>query len=176
MIKSLNPPLDKLLNISGGTIGIDGQVILVLNINDLLGPNTYVAPMPLKQRQSQNKRAEKILVVDDSITTRTLEVSILQRQGYEVQSAVNGEEALEKLQSESFDLLITDIEMPGINGFELTHQVRTNLGLSQLPVIIVTSLASEADRRRGLEVKADAYIVKSEFESKELLNAVAQLL
>ncbi len=176
VVKSLKPPLNNLTNISGGTIGSDGNVILVLDIQDLLGQKAYQAPIILKKEQAVDKQSKKILVVDDSITTRTLEVSILERQGYSVQSAVSAEEALEMLQTESFNLLITDVEMPGKNGFELTHQVRTGLGLNDLPVIIVTSLSSEEDRRKGMEVKADAYIVKSEFESKELLNTVALLI
>jgi two-component system, chemotaxis family, sensor kinase CheA len=176
VIKSLYPPLDNLANISGGTLGNDGNIILVLDILDLLGqkPNTVV--LSSRRNKIINQKTKKILVVDDSITTRTLEVSILQRQGYNVQAVVNAEEALAKLQTEHFDLLITDVEMPGMNGFELTDQLRTHLNLEKLPVIIVTSLASEADRRRGLEVKADAYIVKSDFESTELLNIVAQLI
>jgi len=168
--------LDDLANISGGTLGNDGNVILVLDAQDLLGQNSKTIPLPAARKKVLNKSAAKILVVDDSITTRTLEVSILERQGYQVQAVINAEEALERLQAESFDLLISDVEMPGMNGFELTRQVRTILGLTELPVIIVTSLASEADRRKGLEVKADAYIVKSEFESRELLNTVAQLI
>ena len=179
VIKSLNKPLNNLPNFSGGTLANDGNIILVLDTEDLIrtSTNNSVAPSILDKNTSQQKHAAtKILVVDDSITTRTLEVSILQRQGYQVQAVVNAEEALEVLQTEKFDLVITDVEMPGMNGFELTHQIRTELGLDSLPVIIVTSLSSEADRRRGLEVKADAYIVKSDFESKELLNTVAQLI
>lgn len=176
VIKTLSPPLDDIAHISGGTMGNDGEVVLVLDAYSLLSQRGLAVPIPTVKEVAQNKAAAKILVVDDSITTRTLEVSILKRQGYQVQAVINAEEALEKLQTEHFDLLISDVEMPGMNGFELTHQVRTHLGLTKLPVIIVTSLASEADRRRGLEVKADAYIVKSEFESSQLLNTVAQLI
>jgi len=176
VIKSLSPPLDNLENVSGGTMGNNGEVVLVLDAYSLLGQRSSAIPIPAAHNKPLDKGATEILVVDDSITTRTLEVSILERQGYNVQAVINAEEAYEKLQTERFDLLISDVEMPGMNGFELTHQVRTKLGLTELPVIIVTSLASEADRRRGLEVKADAYIVKSEFESTELLNTVAQLI
>ncbi|MCP3688060.1 MAG: response regulator [Gammaproteobacteria bacterium] len=176
VVKSLKPPLNDLANISGGTVGSDGRVILVLDIQDLLGQKHYRAPVTLKPEQAVNANSKKILVVDDSITTRTLEVSILERLGYDVQSAVSAEDALEKLQAENFNLLITDVEMPGKSGFELTQQVRGGLGLTDLPVIIVTSLSSDEDRKKGLEVKADAYIVKSEFESKELVNTVALLI
>jgi len=179
VIKPLKKPLDNLTNFSGGTLSNDGNIILVIDINGLLGQQTYSTPIPSLSdidNNNSNNNADKILIVDDSITTRTLEASILEREGYQVHAVVNAEEAIEKLQAEHFDLLITDVEMPGMNGFELTHQVRTNLGLNKLPVIIVTSLASEANRRRGLEVKADAYIVKSDFESKELLKTIAQLI
>ncbi|MFK5985504.1 MAG: response regulator [Pseudomonadota bacterium] len=176
VIKPLKPPLHQQANTSGGTLGKDGKVILVLNAQYLVGQKPDVSSITIEQQQLAGKQVKKVLVVDDSITTRTLEVSILEREGYLVESATNALDALEKLQAEDFDLLITDVEMPGMNGFELTHQVRSHLGLTELPVIIVTSLTSETDRRKGLEVKADAYIVKSEFESKELLNTVAQLL
>ncbi len=176
VVKSLKPPLNELPNISGGTVGSDGNVILVLDIQDLLGQKHYKAPITIMPEQADNANSKKILVVDDSITTRTLEVSILERLGYDVQSAVSAEEALEKLQAESFNLLITDVEMPGKSGFELTQHIRSGLGLTDLPVIIVTSLSSEEDRKKGMEVKADAYIVKSEFESKELVNTVALLI
>ncbi len=176
VIKSFKPPLDKLPFFLGGTIGNDGNVVMVLNIQALLKQDIESIAMSLTQQKDISTVSEKILVVDDSITTRTLEVSILKNQGYYVQSAVNAEEAIDKLKTEHFNLLITDVEMPGMNGFELTHEVRTNLGLTDLPVIIVTSLANEEDKQKGLDVKADAYIVKSEFESKELLNTVAQLI
>ncbi|MCP3933724.1 MAG: response regulator [Bacteroidetes bacterium] len=176
VIKSFKPPLDKLPNFLGGTIGNDGNVVMVLNIHALLSKNTEGIPISNPQKKTTSIKSKKILVVDDSITTRTLEVSILKSNGYYVQSVVCAEEAIEKLISEKFDLLITDVEMPGMNGFELTHEVRTNSELSDLPVIIVTSLANEEDKQKGLDVKADAYIVKSEFESKELLGTIAQLI
>ncbi len=176
VIKSFKPPLDQLPNFLGGTIGNDGNVVLVLNIHALLSKDSEGIPIshvPIKDSSIETK---KILVVDDSITTRTLEVSILKNHGYSVQSVVCAEEAIEKLKSEHFDLLITDVEMPGMNGFELTREVRTVLELSDLPIIIVTSLSNEEDKQKGLDAKADAYIVKSEFESKELLSTIARLI
>ncbi len=176
VIKSFNPPLNQLPNFLGGTIGNDGNVVLVLNIHALLSKDTKGMPISHILKDDSSLENKKILVVDDSITTRTLEVSILKSHGYSVESVVCAEEAIEKLKTESFDLLITDVEMPGMNGFELTQEVRTVLGLSDLPIIIVTSLANEEDKQKGLDVKADAYIVKSEFESKELLSTIAQLI
>jgi len=118
----------------------------------------------------------RILVADDSITTRTLEQSILESAGYRVHVVADGEQAWQALHNGSFDLLITDVEMPELDGFELTRRVRGDAKLSNLPVVIVTSLGSEEHRRRGLEVRADAYVVKSSFETRELLEVVQQLL
>ncbi len=176
VIKSFQPPLDQLPYFLGGTIGNEGNVVLVLNIHALLSKDFEGIAISHAQKKSAPTESKKILVVDDSITTRTLEVSILKSHGYSVQSVVCAEEAIEKLKSEHFDLLITDVEMPGMNGFELTREVRTELELSDLPIIIVTSLSKEEDKQKGLDAKADAYIVKSEFESKELLSTIAQLI
>jgi CheY-like chemotaxis protein len=131
----------------------------------------------LARREPDSDRpAPRILVVDDSITTRTLEESILVGAGYRVRTATDGEAAWEILRNERFDLVLTDVEMPGMDGFELTRRIKQEARLADLPVVIVTSLGSEADRRRGMEVNADAYIVKSSFESRELLEVVGQLV
>lgn len=178
VIKPLSPPLSNLRHIAGGTLGREGDVILVLNVADLLSSESHVSSnggIATEAPKAQQRPAARILVVDDSITTRTLEMSILESHGYRVQAVVDGRAALERLRLETFDLVITDVEMPGINGFELTRSIRQDLGLTELPVVIVTSLGSDEDRRKGVEVRADAYIVKSDFETRELLDVVAQL-
>ena len=111
-----------------------------------------------------------------SITTRTLEQSVLENKGYRVTVAVNGKEAWDLLQKHTYAMLITDVEMPIMDGFELTQKVKQSPTLNALPVIIVTSLGSDNEKRRGVEVGANAYIVKSEFESNTLLQTVAQLV
>lgn len=181
VVKPLDPPLDGVRHMAGGTLGRDGDIVLVLNVSDLLAtalsvgtqsPGTrVVAHTPPEARQ-----APRILVADDSITTRTLEQGILENAGYRVHTTADGEEAWEALHNGNFDLLISDVEMPGIDGFELTRRVRADPRLANLPVVIVTSLGSEEHRQRGLEVRADAYVVKSDFESTELLQVVEQLL
>jgi two-component system, chemotaxis family, sensor kinase CheA len=93
-----------------------------------------------------------------------------------VTATADGEQAWEALQRDTFDLVLSDVEMPLLNGFELTQRIKTNETYLHLPVVIVTSLASDADRRRGVEVGADAYIVKRQFETQALLEVIEQLI
>jgi CheY-like chemotaxis protein len=123
---------------------------------------------------AQTGAPTRILVVDDSITTRTLERNILEGYGYDVSVATDGHEAWETVRQARFDLVVTDIEMPRMNGFELTERIKQTETLADIPVIIVSSLAADAEKRRGLEVGADAYITKGEFETGVLLDVVAQ--
>jgi Response regulator containing a CheY-like receiver domain and a GGDEF domain len=117
-----------------------------------------------------------LLVVDDSFTTRELLRSILQSAGYDVTVAIDGADALDRLRATTYDLVVSDIEMPRVDGFTLTTRIRNDLALVDLPVILITSLASEEHRRRGLEVGAQAYIVKSQFNQDSLLKVIQQLL
>jgi len=115
-------------------------------------------------------------VVDDSITTRIMEKSILEASGYNVELAVSGEEAEEKIAKKDYRLVVTDIEMPGMDGFELTRRMRALEKTKDTPIIIVTSLASDEDKRRGIEVGAQAYIIKGTFDQTVLLNTVRSLV
>jgi two-component system chemotaxis sensor kinase CheA len=119
-------------------------------------------------------------VVDDSLTTRTLEKNILEAAGYQVRLATDGVEALQVLNqlpdNGGCDLLLSDVDMPRLNGFELTAQVRANARLKHLPIVLVTSLDTPVDRERGIAAGADAYIVKRTFEQQVLLETIAQLI
>jgi two-component system chemotaxis sensor kinase CheA len=118
-----------------------------------------------------------ILVVDDSITTRTLEKNILEAAGYEVKLANDGMEAIGIVSSSDLpDLIISDIAMPRVDGFELTRRLKTEERTNRVPVILVTSLDSPEDKARGIEVGADAYIVKSSFDQTNLLETIEQLI
>ncbi|MDO9227611.1 MAG: response regulator [Pseudomonadota bacterium] len=176
VVKPLAPPLVAVRHIAGGTLGRDGDILLVLAVADLLASALGASGRVVSHAHPEARPAPRILIADDSITTRTLEQSILENAGYRVQVAADGEQAWEALHSGSFDLLITDVEMPELDGFELTRRIRADAHLADLPVVIVTSLGSEEHRRRGLEVRADAYVVKSSFETRELLEVVGQLL
>ena len=181
VVKPLEAPLHTVHHMAGGTLGRDGDIILVLDVGNLLATALSLTPLGQGARvvahtPPEAHQAPRILVADDSITTRTLEQGILENAGYRVHAVADGEEAWEALHNGAFDLLISDVEMPGIDGFELTRRVRADPRLANLPVVIVTSLGSEEHRRRGMEVRADAYVVKSDFESRELLEVVGQLL
>ncbi|MCX7790632.1 MAG: hybrid sensor histidine kinase/response regulator [Chloroflexaceae bacterium] len=150
----------------------DGSLVLLLNPVHLTQPSRS-APA---DTTAASPRARRLLVADDSFATRELIRSVLQSAGYEVVVAVDGADALEALRSEPIDLVVSDVEMPRLNGFELVTRLRAERQFDHLPVVLVTSLASEEHRRRGLEVGAQAYIVKSQFDQQSLLEVVRRLL
>ena len=181
VVKPLQDPLHDLPCIAGGTLSSTGQVILVLNVGEVIYRGLHnsfgsVLPTAGELAAVKTRVIPHILVVDDSITTRTLEQNVLENKGYQVTVAVNGKEAWDLLQKKQFSMLITDVNMPIMDGFELTERVKQSEKLRGLPVIIVTSLGSDSEKRRGIEVGANAYIVKSEFESNTLLQTVSQLV
>jgi len=179
VVKPMQAPINKIKGLAGGTLSGSGQVMIVLNPADIITMTLQSVKMTRVVVQNDTSKTETpphILVVDDSITTRTLEKSILEKQGFQVTIAVDGKEAWEHLQKEKFALLITDVMMPNVDGFTLTDRVKKTEKLQGMPVIIVTSLGSDAEKKRGIEVGADAYIVKNEFESGILLDIVKQLV
>jgi two-component system chemotaxis sensor kinase CheA len=179
VIKPLPVPMVDLALVAGGTLAGNGQVIVVLNAAQLIDTALHTKKTSNFNTQTitkSNISLPHILVVDDSITTRTLEKNILESKGYKVTIAVNGKDAWNLVQKENFALVITDVSMPIMDGFTLTEQIKSNAGLKHIPVIIVTSLDSNSEKQRGIEVGADAYIVKSEFESGNLLEIVTQLV
>mgnify|MGYP006285672727 FL=1 len=181
VVKSLGKQLSRVRNVAGATILGTGQVIMTLNPSDLLksargaAGKTDIAAR-IAQASSREEERTSVLVVDDALATRNLEKNILENIGYEVKVAADGVEALSILQSDGgCDVVVSDVIMPNMDGFELTAAVREDPELGEIPVILVTSLESEEDKERGMEVGADAYIVKSAFEQETLLDAVRQL-
>lgn len=177
VIKPLRPPLLSVRNVTGGTLTGNGEVIMVLDPSSLVDSALHARSDWLRADQAQKeKKAPRILVVDDSITTRTLEKNILENMGYAVTVAVDGRKGWEAIQGQDFDLVVTDVEMPLMNGFDLTKKIKQSEKFMHIPVVVVTSLAKESDRRRGIEAGADAYIVKGQFETKALLDVIVQLI
>jgi two-component system chemotaxis sensor kinase CheA len=176
VVKPLGPLLEKQRRFSGAIQMGDGRLILLLNPVALAQAARGMALMTTIVKHDDARRHSRLLVADDSFTTRELIRTILQSAGYDVTTAVDGFDALDKLRAATYDLVVSDVEMPRVDGFQLTSRIRNDLGLAELPVIIVTSLASETHRRRGLEVGAQAYIVKSQFNQSNLLDTVQQLL
>ncbi|WP_305788915.1 hybrid sensor histidine kinase/response regulator [Symbioplanes lichenis] len=160
--------------IGGVSMDLDGNPQLVLDAQGLVAeaarPGTGVAP--------PQKAPERlpILVVDDSLTTRMLERSILESAGYEVDLAASGEEGLEKARAREYMLFLTDIDMPGIDGFTFVAQTRADPQLAHVPAILVSSRASAEDRARGAAAGAGAYVVKGEFNQEELLAHIRRLV
>jgi two-component system chemotaxis sensor kinase CheA len=161
-------------NIAGATILGTGKVLPVLNVADLI--RSAVNMTHVNALHEVEKTPKSILVAEDSITARTLLKNILEFAGYKVKTAIDGAEALSVLANESFDLVVSDVEMPRMSGFDLTARIRSDKRLSQLPVVLVTALNSQADRERGVDVGANAYIVKSGFDQGNLLEVVRRLI
>lgn len=183
VIKDLGKQLSRVGGVSGATVLGSGEVVLVLNAADLMkltvrrSNRSILESLSIQEGQETQLERKSILVVDDSITTRTLEKNILEAAGYNVTIATDGYEALGILRSsERPNLVVTDIVMPRMDGFELTRQIKTDAQLANLPVILVTSLDSAEDKERGIEVEADAYIVKSSFDQVNLLETIRQLI
>jgi two-component system chemotaxis sensor kinase CheA len=179
VVKGMGRQLRSVDYFSGATILGDGTPALILSVPDIFSAGrTGRGAQLLKEFGAEEARAKKgtILVVDDSITTRTMEKNILETQGYEVTVAVSGEAALAIVAEADFDLVVSDVEMPGIDGFELTRRLRQMERYAEVPVIIVTSLASDEHRRMGIEVGAQAYIVKGSFDQGPLMKTVETLI
>ncbi len=149
-----------------------GDPELVLDPEGLLG----VPEAREKAKLDGSARKKPVLVIDDSLTTRMLEQSILDAAGYDVDVASSAEEGLQKALSRAYGLIVCDVEMPGMNGYEFTAETRKRESLRKIPVIMVTSLASEESRRRGREAGVSAYIVKGEFDQGKFLRTVSELL
>ena len=179
LVKRFNKQLKRVRNISGATILGSGEVVPILNVEDLIKTYIKIGNKSLdiiKDKNEENNEKKSIIVVEDSITSRTLIKSILETQGYLVKTAVDGLQGWNLLKAESFDLVITDIEMPKMDGFQLTAKIRGDNEMSEIPVILVTSLESREDKERGIDVGASAYIVKSDFQQSNLLEIVKRLI
>lgn len=169
--------LKRVRNISGATILETGEVCMVLNPYDLLRSllKKSVAASPIATAETAAPK-KLLLLAEDSITTRTQERRILEGAGYEVITAVDGMDAYNKLGTRAFDAVVTDILMPNMSGLALTEKIRADKKYAELPIILVTSLASEDDQRRGLEAGANAYIAKPSFDQQVLLDCLARLI
>jgi two-component system chemotaxis sensor kinase CheA len=177
LIQELGIPCPATGNVSGGVLMGEGTVSVVLNPAGLVETCTQSATPVLKHAKSASAAIPaSILVVDDSITTRSLERSILEGNGYRVRVAVDGLEALQLLRAEKADLVIADVQMPRLDGFGLLAAMKADKQLDRIPVIIVSSLEQPEDQQRGLDLGADAYVVKRKFDQRELLDVIQQLV
>jgi two-component system chemotaxis sensor kinase CheA len=178
LIKSLGPPLSRVRNVAGATVLGSGRPVAILNTGDLIKSAARVEALPRREAAAAEvpTRQKSILLAEDSITARMLLKNILEGAGYHVRAVVDGLEAWTALKSEPFDVLVSDIQMPRLNGFDLTARIRADQKLSDLPVVLVTALSSREDRERGIDVGANAYMVKSSFDQSNLLDVVQRLV
>jgi two-component system, chemotaxis family, sensor kinase CheA len=178
LVKGIGKLLSRVRNISGATILGTGKVVPVLNISDLMK-----SAMRMKGKKREALAGErfvpktgKILVAEDSITSRTLLKNILETAGYKVTTSIDGADAFTKARTGDFDIVVSDVDMPKMNGFELTAKIRGDKKLSEIPVVLVTALESREDKEHGIEVGADAYIIKSSFDQTNLLEIIKKLI
>ncbi len=179
LVKSLGKQLSRVRNIMGATILGNGRIAPILNVNDLMRSAlkvTYASAQTSEEVLKDKPKRKSILEVDDSITARTLLKNILESAGYDVKTAVDGVDAFSALQTQEFDIIVSDVDMPGMNGFDLTSKIRNDKKLSELPVVLVTGLESREDKERGIEVGANAYIVKRSFDQSNLLEVIQRLI
>ncbi|MHB8836961.1 MAG: hybrid sensor histidine kinase/response regulator [Candidatus Methylomirabilia bacterium] len=178
LVKGLGRQLSRVRNIAGATILGSGRVVPVLNAADLM-KSAVRAPAAVRATVGETVAAAisgNILVAEDSITSRTLIKNILETAGYRVTTAVDGADGLMQARAGDFDLVVSDVDMPRLSGFELTERIRADKRLAELPVVLVTALESREDRERGVEAGANAYIIKSSFDQSNLLEVVRRLL
>jgi two-component system chemotaxis sensor kinase CheA len=177
VIQRLGPPAAHMSRFAGGILQEDGSVSLVLNPAELIERSKQsTRPICFKRTKADATPSPTILVVDDSFTTRTLETNILESHGYQVRVAIDGVEALNQLRAERVDLVISDVQMPRLDGFGLLAEIKKDPSLAQIPVIIVSSMDRREDQERGLSLGADAYLVKQEFEHQQLLQTIQQIV
>lgn len=181
VIKPQSQLLKRVRNVAGATILGTGEVCMVLNPQDLIKSvrkQTGVRVMPTATylEGEAGGRKQVILLAEDSIATRTQEKRILEAAGYEVVTAVDGLDAFNKLKTRNFDALVSDVQMPNLDGLSLTAKIRQFQEYRELPIILVTSLASDEDKKRGADAGANAYITKGTFNQEVLLETLQRLV
>jgi two-component system chemotaxis sensor kinase CheA len=174
VVKSVGKFLQGTRLLSGATILRFGDPAVILNVFDLF--DTASETRGEIRAPEAPRRSSRLLVVDDSITARTVQKGILERVGYVVDLAADAEAALEMIRARKYDLIVTDIEMPGMSGFELTAALKEDPATRPIPVVMVTTRAEDSQRRRGIEVGARAYITKGTFDEGVLLETVRRLI
>jgi two-component system, chemotaxis family, sensor kinase CheA len=177
VVRGLTGRLRDLKSVSGASIEPNGTILLVLDVPNLLAraaSSSIASEASVKPAEPAPQPS--VMVVDDALMVRELQRSILERGGYAVRTASDGAEALGMLAELPADLVVTDVEMPNLDGLHLIQSIRRHPRLANIPVLIVSSHGSDEDHQRGLDAGADAYIVKTSFDEVGLLSAVSRLL
>lgn len=182
VVQELNHRLGKIPNIIAGAIMEDGSPVLIIDIEDIIRSIDHLLSIERLTQVIYRKESpspvlrKKILVVDDSVTVREVESRLLKHQGYEVETAINGIDGWNLVRIGLYDLVITDIDMPRMNGIELLRAIKNDPKLNHLPVMIVSYKETEEDRLKALRAGANYYLTKSSFHDETLINAVKDLI
>ncbi len=182
VVQPLDSRLGKVKDIAAGALMEDGSPVLILDIEDLLRSVDRIVSLGALNKlergadSGRQKTRKRVLVVDDSLTVRELERKLLDQGGYEVEVAVDGMDGWNAVRTGNFDLVVTDIDMPRMDGIELVSLIKQDTHLKSLPVMIVSYKDREEDRRRGLDAGADYYLTKSSFQDETLLRAAVDLI
>jgi two-component system sensor histidine kinase and response regulator WspE len=182
VVQPLDPRLGKVRDISAAALMEDGSPVLIVDVDDMiksvekLVSAGRLAPVLHGGMVWPAHARKRVLVVDDSLSVRELERKLLVARGYEADTAPNGAEAWSAVHANAYDLVVTDVDMPGIDGVELATLIKNDHSLKSLPVMIVSYKDSEEDRVRGLEAGADYYLTKGSFDDEALAQAVIDLI
>ena len=180
VVRPLDPRLGKVPNMSAAAILDDGSPVLIVDVEDMLrAMDQFIQSGSLQRceaRPTRVARKKRVLIADDSITVREVERQLLRNRGYDVAVAVDGMDAWNQVRAGRFDLLVSDVDMPRMNGLQLVKAVRGDDKLKDLPVVIVSYKEREEDRLRGLDVGANHYLTKSAFHDNSFVQTVEDLI
>jgi CheY-like chemotaxis protein len=177
ILKSMPAFMESIPVFSGMVLSDEYEMVSALHMPTVIKMAKRIKSIDLKKRDLENKRLRKsILVVDDSLPTREIESEILRAEGYKVDTAADGVEALTEAKNNRYDLICTDLNMPQMDGFMLTDNIRKNEELSSIPIIVISSRESEEDQKRAAMLGASRYIIKNSFNNHNLLTAVQELI
>ncbi|MFM8785052.1 MAG: response regulator, partial [Phycisphaerales bacterium] len=183
VVRTLDPRLGKVPHVSAAAILDDGRPVLILDVEDALnglrkalGEGTMHGMGAADAAEPARRAAKRILVAEDSITVREVERQLLSRMGYDVTVAVDGMDAWNQLRAGRFDMLVTDIDMPRMNGIELVRLVRADPRFAHLPIAVVSYKDRDEDRRAGLDAGANAYLTKGSFQDQSFAATVTGLV
>ena len=181
VVQRIDPRLGKIKDINSASILEDGTPVLIIDVEDVFRSlDQLISGNRLmrigRANDMKERKAKRILVADDSITVREVERKMLTSRGYEVDVAVDGMDAWNTIRANDYDLVVSDIDMPRMNGFELVSLIKNDPNLHNIPVIIVSYKDREEEKNKGLEVGADFYLTKGSFQDEALINAVLDLI
>lgn len=182
VVRPVDPRLGKVADISSVAVMLDGSPVLIFDVEDMVRSiDNLLSGRRLRKLSSvtgkeETKRKKRILVVDDSFTVREMERKLLENKGYEVETAVDGVDGWNAVRANHYDMVVSDVDMPRMNGIKFVTQIKQHAELKSLPVIIVSYKDKEEDRLLGLEAGANYYLTKSSFEDESLINAAVDLI